>query len=67
MTHIFPNKVRETISFKNNATITTLRNNYLKMNHLSVVIRAFLLPRYYHLLPQRGKKCVFSAKNMVVT
>ena len=52
---------------RNNVTITTLRDNILIYNYLSVVIKAFFVTTYCHLLPQNSENCVFSAKNINIS
>ena len=41
---------------KTNVTITTLQVNQLVFNYLRVVIRAFFIVTYCHLLPHSGEK-----------
>lgn len=39
-----------------NTTITTLRDNYLEFNRLSVAIRAFFIATYYHFIATKQRK-----------
>lgn len=39
-----------------NTTITTLRDNYLEFNRLSVAIRVFFIATYYHFIATKQRK-----------
>ena len=39
-----------------NTTITTLRDNYLEFNCLSVAIRVFFIATYYHFIATKQRK-----------